>query len=365
MLRIKIQVVILLVVCGFYLNSTNAQTNDAQIKATSILQNTSFSGQYFMSYNYNDQSELHNILLKRGYFTIKNELNDVFSVRYTQDITLDEEGGDAGNVEMRLKYLYLKAKIDKIDFLKHSFVEVGLVHRPWLEFEQHINQYRVQGTMFSERTKIISSADFGLTYIGLIGGEIDKKYQKEINNKEAGKYGSFAIGVFNGGGYHAIEYNSNKTFESRLSLRPFPDFMPGLQISHGFAYGRANLAKTPPIFRMNLIMLSSESKYHKITAQYLEGAGDFAGKYIDDINNSYNSQGYSFFGEFLIPKSKFAVFSRYDNFTIKKSTDYAIENIIGGISYRFYKNKVLLDYQQSKMPGQRINYYELALEIAF
>ncbi|NJO88344.1 MAG: hypothetical protein HC831_04775 [Chloroflexia bacterium] len=228
-----------LAICAVIGTSLFAQSNDS-IKndvAKNLLQNTTISGQYFMAYNYNDSEELHNFLLKRGYFTLKTKINEMFSVRYTQDITLDEEGEDAGNVEMRLKYLYLKGKLDKI--LRNSYFEVGLVHTPWLDFEQHINEYRVQGKMFSESIRMLNSADFGVTVAGLIGGEIDEKYQKEVNKYEAGKYGSYAFGFFNGGGYHDFEENSNKTFQSRLTLRPLPNKIPGLQLSHSFAYGKS------------------------------------------------------------------------------------------------------------------------------
>ena len=64
------------------------------------------SGQWFLAYNYNNSSELSQFALKRGYFTVKTKMNDFLSARYTQDITLDKEGSDAGNVELRLKYLY-------------------------------------------------------------------------------------------------------------------------------------------------------------------------------------------------------------------------------------------------------------------
>ncbi|MBN2214275.1 MAG: hypothetical protein JW723_08520 [Bacteroidales bacterium] len=351
---------------GSLSNSTIfAQDNEKEITLKNIARSTIISGQYFMAYNYDNKADLHQFLLKRGYFTINTGINDVFAVRYTQDITIDKEGGDAGNVELRLKYLYLRGKFDQIPLLKHSYIELGLVHRPWLEFEEHINQYRVQGTMFVERNSIINSADFGITCIGLLGGEMNEEYRKKVNNHEAGKYGSFAIGIFNGGGYHAIEKNSNKTIETRISLRPFPDFIPGLQFSHGLAYGDANLPDSIPEFRMNLFMLSSESRYHKFTFQYYTGKGDFSGTYTDEFNRSYDTEGYSLFGEFLIPKTRFAVFSRYDHFRIAESPAVDKNTFIAGISYRFFKNKLLIDYQKFRSPERTTNYYEFALEIAF
>jgi hypothetical protein len=56
-----------------------------------------------------------------------------------------------------------------------------------------------------------------------------------------------------------------------------PDKIPGLQLSHGFAYGKVNKNDSIPVpdYIANLFMLSSESKFHKLTAQYHIGTGDF------------------------------------------------------------------------------------------
>lgn len=81
--------------------------------ALALNQKIDISGQWFLAFN--NASEINQFVLKRGYFTIKTEMSDVFSIRYTQDITLDKEGSDAGNVEMRLKYLFLKIKLDQIN----------------------------------------------------------------------------------------------------------------------------------------------------------------------------------------------------------------------------------------------------------
>lgn len=359
----RIKLVLLLL---FIFNSSFVIAQDNQNeRVLKLKENVVISGQYFMGYYYDTEKAVQNFTLRRGYFGIKTKLNQTFSIRYTQDITLDKEGGDAGNVEIRLKYLYLKAKLDAIPFLKHSYMELGMVHRPWLELEQHINQFRVQGQMYVEKYDIIGSADFGLTYVGYLGGEMDGEYQKKINSKEAGKYGSFAIGVFNGGGYHAIEQNNNKTFESRLTLRPFPNLLPGIQLSHGFAYGLGNVAENIPDFVMNVFMLSTESIYHKATAQYYFGRGNDAGTLVDDIGMAAEARGYSFFGEGYIPKTKFSLFGRYDVFKVQQQTGGDVNTIIGGVAYRFLKNKVLLDFQRSDYSGNLVNYYELALEIGF
>ncbi len=332
-----------------------------------ILQNTDLSVQWFLNYRYDDSKDMGSFSLKRGYFTIKTKLDETFSVRYTQDITLDKEGSDAGNVEIRLKYMYLKMKMDQFDFLPISYIEMGMVHRPWLDFEQKINQYRSQGKMYIERAHLINSADFGITYIGLIGGKIDKKYQKEVNKSNPGKYGSFSVGVYNGAGYHALEKNNNKTLEGRLTLRPFPEIMPGLQFSYAGVYGKANTSKTDTLsdFQINLLFVSSESNFHVATFQYYTGKGDQKGELRDTVTKeSFENDGYSAFGEFKIPGSKFALFGRYDEVNINDG-DEKETTTIGGISYRFLKNKVFVDFNQYKAHSETTSGYELALEIHF
>ncbi|MCD6446631.1 MAG: hypothetical protein J7L40_00530, partial [Candidatus Marinimicrobia bacterium] len=51
------------------------------------------SGQWFMAYRGNIPSGGDDFFgLKRGYLTFKKNFNETFSVRYTQDITIDKEG---------------------------------------------------------------------------------------------------------------------------------------------------------------------------------------------------------------------------------------------------------------------------------
>ena len=342
----------LIILIGFSFGSNTSSMN----------QEINISGQWFLVFN--NASEINQFALKRGYFTIKTKMNDVFSVRYTQDITLDKEGNDAGNVEIRLKYLYLKIKLDQFDLLKNSHLEVGLVHRPWLDFEQNVNNYRVQGKMFLERYSIISSADFGIFYTGLIGGKIDKEYQLKVTNKNPGKYGSFAIGLHNGGGYHAIEQNNNKTLEGRFSIRPFYISYPGMQLSYAFTYGKANIESNLSDFMMNLLYISSETKLGTFTGQYFTGKGDYGGKYIDEQNNSITNVGFSVFGELKIPNTNLSIFGRFDDFELDDNLEER-NTYIGGIAYSFLKSKVLFNLDYQKDPSETIKIYEVALEIGF
>jgi hypothetical protein len=119
------------------------------------------------------------------------------------DISVDREGDGEGDMEMRLKYCYIDVKLPDLYLLTNPKVEFGLVHRPWLHYEDRINGYRAQGTMFLERNDIINSGDYGITFTAFLG----KKKFDHVST--FGQYGSVSFGFYNGGGYHAIERNLN------------------------------------------------------------------------------------------------------------------------------------------------------------
>ncbi len=344
--------------------SMGLQAQDSVVQK-SFLKNTEISGQWFIAGNYDDQDSLYQIELKRGYFTIESHLSNNLTARYTQDITLDTEGDDAGNVEMRLKYLYLQSKVNIFPNIQKGSISFGMVARPWIEFEQKINSYRVMGPMFLERIDVLSSADFGFIYEGLIGGEIDQEYQREVNKNYPGKYGSFSFGLYNGGGYHAVEMNNNKTFEARLTVRPLPAALPGLQFGYAFANGKANLPGNNTDFKMNVLYLSSESKVHALLFQYYQGIGDYGGKYCDSLFSSYANHGLAVFGEFRIPSTPLSIVGNYDYFVSEQQPDYYIQQINAGIAYRFSKNKLVLGGEYFDKNGSIRRMAELAIEIRF
>lgn len=342
-----------------------AQQLTDRVNTNTIIQNTTLSGEYFLGFSYSDVTELSKFDLKRGYFTLKTRLNDKLSVRYTQDITLDTEGDDAGNVEMRLKYLYLAVDLEEIGLMRNSSIEFGLVHRPWVDFEQKINGYRVQGPMYTDRYDISTSADFGIMVEGLIGGVLTGDKTDYLSSGHNGRYGSYAIGLFNGGGYHQIEQNNNKVVESRLTLRPLPDIAPGIQISWALALGKTNLPGNQGDYLMNLFFLSSENRILRFTAQYYRGTGSYDGSLTDISGTSYKNNGYSLFAEILIPETPISLFSRYDSFDSHQFTLLQSRSAIGGIAYRFMRNKVLFNYQHDSLNGITETIWEIALGISF
>ncbi len=342
--------------------SAFSQQDSSQIKK--IISKTELSGKWYLVYNSDLTNKTNQFALKRGYFTIKSKLSEQISVRYTQDITIDKEGTDAGNIEVRIKYLYLKLKPFKTGALKNSYTEIGLAHRPFVDFEQHINDYRSQGKMYIEKVGIVNTAGFGVLYSGLIGGKISKSLQNKVGKHCSGKYGSFSLGVFNGGGYHSLESNNNKTIEGRLTIRPLPNVIPEVQLTYAGIYGKGN-DTTSPDFNMNLGAITYQSPNFVLTGQYFSGKGNYKGTYFDDLGYAAENSGYSFFSEFKIPKTSFALFGRYDTFSSNQVSDYLNTGYFGGITYRFLKSKIFAYYGQDIINTNKTETFEIVLDITF
>lgn len=353
-------------------NVNHAQENVMSEIAKQIT-GLSIDMQWFLSYQNGKEKgeEFNQFGLKRGYVNIKKRINDIFSGRITTDITTDREGDGEGDVEMRLKYLYLKTELPDFAFFTKPYFEFGLVHTPWLDFEQHINLYRVQGSMFLDRTKITSSADYGLVFMSNFGGEMNDDYKKNVNKSYAGRYGSISFGLFNGGGYHALEKNRNKAFASRLSIRPLPEVIPGLQFTWHNAFGKGNIDFSPD-WNYNSGFLSYESAVFIFTSEYFLGNGNFGASALvsDPAPRAAEMSGYSFFTEVKVFNKKVSLIGRYDRLEQEKLVDNLVtDRYIVGVAYHFIKgSKIVIDYDildYNDPTHENSNIFELAVELKY
>lgn len=343
-------------------NLVNAQSSDYK--------NLDFSAQWFLAYRNMEigQEKLNSFQLKRGYITLQNKFTKHISARFTQDVSVDREGDGEGDVELRLKYGYLRFTFNNLGVFTEPLIEAGLVHRPWLSFEQRVNDYRVQGSMFLERADVLSSADYGVTVESLIGGKMDEEYQKNVSKRYPGKYGSFAFGIYNGGGYHAIEKNENKLFEGRLTIRPLPDLIPGLQFSYMGGFGKGNIAESPDL-NYNVGFVSYESYHLVVTGLYYTGTGGESGKYVNTVGESYQNTGYSIFAELKLFEKSISLIARLDQLTLdKNNASIEYKNYIAGIAYHFMPNsKLLFDYDYIDHGTSQLNnsVFEIAIEFNY
>jgi hypothetical protein len=234
-----------------------------------------------------------------------------------------------------------------------------------LDFEEHVNLFRMQDTMFLERNGTFNSADLGVTFGGFLGPKIEGP---GAPHAYPGKYGSFAVGVYNGGGYHAFQANKNDALEGRLTLRPLPNQLQGLQVSYFGINGKGNTAKSPD-YTVNQGLLSYEFDLGALTAQYYEGKGNAGGSAVDASGVALQRKGYSFFGEFRLPPSKQArVILRYDWFDPDKTiSNNESKTFIAGLAWDLGRSNIILaDYQKVKTTGKSdVDRYQLTLQVSY
>ncbi len=320
--------------------------------------------------------------LKRGYLDVEKKITGWLDMRFTPDIKQDS----SGNWFLRTKYLYGKFHWKGNEFVSNPYVEVGSVHLPWIDFEEGMNGFRAQDSMFIERVGVMGSADLGVTGGFNLGKELPDSYKKEVNSKYAGRYGSFMAGIYNGGGYDAAEKNMNKVVMARVSVRPMPDIAPGFQVSLFGSEGKGNVADTwaasgankgreiYPDYRVFLGMLSFEHKFFTVYGQYYTGRGkrDGSAQYAD--YTATEQRGHSFFTKASFPADKrFTWFARYDFFDTdtRQTSSQADETTrwISGVAWNLYKgNFLLLDYdslRHSLAARPNEERWQLTLQVKF
>jgi hypothetical protein len=188
--------------------------------------------------------------LTRAYLNVNGQLSKNVRFRFTPDVRRVTDSSLAGSLVLRVKYAFVE--LDNIKAAR-SWVRFGAHQTPWLDFEESVNRYRVQGTMFSEREGLIpGSSDFGVGYFTPIGKYIDVQ-----------------TGVYNGEGYTQTDVNKYKSAQGRLTLRPFAGrgVANGLRVS-GFYNAGWYAANRPR--RLGIVMGSFEHTNVVATLQYLK-----------------------------------------------------------------------------------------------
>ena len=284
-------------------DATN-QAAATKVEIPEILKNLKPIGTFYLSYQAGSQGETdyNSFLLKRGYFGAEVSITPYLTARFVSDIT-QESGGD---VKLRAKYIYGKFHWKGNKAISNPYMGFGLAHMPWLDFEEAINGFRMQDTMFLERNHIFNSADVGVMFGSDFGGSLGSDYKSKVNSHYAGRYGSWQVGIYNGGGYHAKENDSNKVLEGRITVRPVPNVVPGLQFSALGVVGKGNSpTAVAPDWRSFNGMVSYESQYFTFTGQGYFGLGNQGGDtdLLPD-GSPVDQKGFSVFAATHIPTPK-------------------------------------------------------------
>ena len=341
------------------------------INAQQSLGDIDFSGQFFFSYERDmyDDGYTNEFTIKRGYITFRKNLSDRFEIRFTQDVTIDEQGDGIGDIELRLKYALVEYTMDDFGVFTSPAVEAGVVHRPWLNFEQGVNDYRAQRTMFLDQNDILSSADYGFQFSSALGPELDDAKQRGLVSTP-GRYGSFAIGLYNGGGYSALEFNNNKLVEAALSIRPLPDHLPGFQTSFVGATGKGNISESPDFYMLGSA-LTYESRRAKLMLEGFRGTGDSAGSFTNPLTfEAYNLEGWSAFSELQPFEFPINITLRYDELYNRELDRLSVQQWVTGLAYVFpNRSKIIVDMSRRDVntvfETEAFTRFEIVTEVRF
>ena len=260
-----------------------------------------------------NRSGLNVFDVTRAYLNVNGQLARNVRFRFTPDIRRTTDGSLAGTLVLRVKYAF--AQFDNL-LNERSWVRFGAHQTPWLDFEESVNRYRVQGTMFSEREGLIpGSSDFGASYFTPLPNG----------------YGEVHTGVFNGEGYTQTDANKYKSAQVRLTVRPFPNrgAAKGFRIS-GF-YNAGSYAADRPR-RLGILMGSFEHPHVVFTVQGLKATENPPPGPLRDIRRG----GWSIFLEPRQGPAGWAAILRLDRYDPDRTLlDNSQQRVIAGGAYWF------------------------------
>ena len=282
-------------------------------------------------------------VLKRGHVDVMGDPLPHLFVRVTTDARHDGQD-DFG---VHIKYAFGRLHTDRWGPVTEPFLEFGQVRLPWIFFEESIYRYRMQDGTFMDRLGLTASADRGFTAGGLLGGTMPAAYRDQVNPRVPGRRGSFAFGLYNGGGFTRSEKNENKVFQARLTLRPLPDRIPGLQVSGLVTRGAGNV-KEEPDWELDALMATYETPHLVATAQRISRVGNPQGTATDDTGRAFEGEGWSLFGEAKLSPC-WSIIARRDAFDPRQDIDCDTwRRWIVGIAYHLGRNNhILADWERT------------------
>ncbi len=234
----------------------------------------------------------------------------------THQMKDDSLNKSEGTWNVRLKYAFLY--LDEV--LPSTGVELGQVHRPWIDNEEHGGwNYRSISKVFVEATNgahLTNSADLG------------------FNLKTKTENFSSELGMFNGEGYHNEETGNGLSAEWRLT-------------GHILGGGTHKAKKKNTYANVSFFgQQNNESGKHKnenlnwqgLHAVYNQPEFLVAAQYIsvDAAHANYKGDGYSLNGEYRFAE-KWNAIGRYDYFDMNDNTGDR-KRAIAGVTYMYNDN---------------------------
>ncbi len=284
-------------------------------------------------YQLNDTANhLNRFEVTRAYINVIGKFSGGLYTRVTADIFNNADSSRA----YRLKYAYVAYTPGKSPLT----FKLGLIHTPWVDWEETLWDYRMQGQIAMERNGYIASADFG--------AGIDGKWGPDKVNMQ--------VTLVNGDNYNRGTGDQGKDLMGRVSARLMgtddSSRVGGLRLSLYGQYGKPTSGGERSYL---LTMLSYRSKQATLAAEMALTHDTVTAP----VRVPTNGHLYSAFGVYKFKNSKAAVLGRVDIFNPQagNGTDQQIR-YIGGASYQIHPNWRLLvdldivDYQGTPTAAQ-------------
>ena len=269
-----------------------------------------FGTLWYLSGQHVDNGEITSdeLVIKRGHLDLFLDIAPGWSARLTPDITIDADG----DVEAPVKFAFVEARRDRLGVLVSPYVQAGRVPTPWIGFEEGIYRYRMQDGTFMDRLGFFASADEGVATGALLGSGLPEAFVANMRPAFPGRWGSFAAGVYSGSGFKTPDRNNSYVVQGRLSVRPLPDSLPGLQLSALGVTGEGNTVAEPD-WTVAAALISFESRRAIATLQWTGNHGVQSGTWVDGNGDALPGVGWSAFLELRQgPGPGWAAFARHD-----------------------------------------------------
>jgi len=161
--------------------------------------------------DYNMGNQSTGFELRRNYLQVKAFFNDKDYFRVTMDTTKELESTTTTNANMYTKYAYLY--LDKV--LPYTGVEIGIAHRPWIDYEEHNSWYfrSINKVILEDKNSVATAAGVTTDY----GADVLNSADLGFNLQTKTAYFSSEFGMFNGEGYHADKGAKNQQNSNNLS----------------------------------------------------------------------------------------------------------------------------------------------------
>jgi hypothetical protein len=283
---------------------------------------TTVGGVAYAQFNYqtSDTANHTNAFdITRAYINVLGRFGGGVGTRVTADVYRNTDG----SLAYRLKYAFVTWTPEGSPLT----FKLGQMHTAWVDWEESLWNYRMQGTIAVDRNGYMSSSDFG--------AGVDGTFDHDRFN--------FQAGVYNGENYNKATGDQHKDLQARASYRLLGtddgSRVGGLRVTGYAQFGKPTTGGQRNRF---LGMLSYRSNDITFAAEYAAATDSTTGPAAVPQRKG---TVLSVYGVFHLPNTRFSLIGRMDavdpNTASTSTTDKQTRFIVGA-AYQLSPNLRLL-----------------------